>query len=95
MRAKTKTQLFNELKSLNGFNILNHRAVQESENVRELKNALAYYYSKYECLARQTGERKFFLGEIYFTSSKICNSQLLQLNEIAKFMGYDIKTLTW
>jgi hypothetical protein len=95
MKNKTKTQLFNELKALQGFSILNHRAVKESENLRELKNSLAYYHSKYECLGRQSGELKYFLGESYCTSQKICNSQILQLTAIAKFMGYEIEKLTW
>jgi hypothetical protein len=95
MKAKTKTQLFNELKALQGFNILTNRAVKESQNVRELKNSLAYYYAKYTCLAGQKGERRYFFGEVFFPSDNHCKSQILQLTEISKFMGYEIEKLTW
>lgn len=95
MSTKTKTQLFEELKSFNQFHLLSHRAVKESTNVRELKNCLAYYYAKYTCLVRQSGERKYFLGDVYFSSERMCKSNILQLTEIAKFMGYDINKLTW
>lgn len=95
MRAKTKTELFNELKQFGQFHLLSHRAVKESENVRELKKCLAYYFSKYTCLARQSREVKYFLGEIFYTDEKTCKSNILQLTEIAKFMGYEIDKLTW
>jgi hypothetical protein len=95
MNAKTKTQLFNELKALQGFSIVSHKAVKESENVRELKSSIAYYYSKYTCLASQTGERRYFLGDVFFPRDEHLKSQLIRLNEIAKFMGYEIEKLTW
>lgn len=99
---KTKSQLFQELKSFQGFNILNHKAVQEAENLRELKANLAYYYSMYGSLGRQSGREvngfpgaKFFLGNMYFTTEKACKSHLKQLEAIASFMGYEINKLTW
>ena len=95
MKAKTKTQLFNELKALQGINVLNHKAVKESENIRDLKNSLAYYYAKYTCLKSQSGERKYFLGDVSFASEQFCKSQILQLKEISKYMGYEIEKLTW
>jgi hypothetical protein len=100
---KTKSQLFQELKSFQGFNIMKHKAVQEADNLRELKANLAYYYSKYECLSRQTGDiilgfddkAKFFLGERYFVSNKVCKIHIEKLRAIASFMGYEIEKLTW
>lgn len=99
---KTKAQLFQELKSFQGFNILNHKSVREAENLRELKKNLAYYHSMYECLGRQNGQivngipgGRFFLGNIYFTNQGACKSHLKQLSAIASFMGYEINKLTW
>lgn len=99
---KTKAQLFQELKSFQGFNIMKHKAVLEADNLRELKANLAYYYSKYECLGRQSGRQvngfdgaKFFLGNMYFTTERACKSHLKQLEAIASFMGYEITKLTW
>jgi hypothetical protein len=104
---KTKAQLFQDLQSIQDakfrtINELNHKAVQEAETLRELKQNLAYYHSMYECLGRQTGRQvngfegaKFFLGEMYFTSEKACKSNLIKLTAIAQFMGYELNKLTW
>ncbi len=105
---KTKNELFKELKALQNvspfapFTGLKHKAVDEAETLHELKQSLAFYYDKYDCLSRQQGRQvngfegaKFFLGEMYFTSEKACKGNLLQLRAIAFFMGYEIEKLTW
>lgn len=104
---KTKNELFQELKSLQNakfgeFYLINHKAIQEAETLRELKQNLAFYYDKYECLSRQEGRQvngfegaKFFLGEMYFNSNKDCKNHLIRLTAIAQFMGYEIEKLTW
>jgi hypothetical protein len=104
---KTKAQLFQDLKSIQDakfreFNLLNHKAIQEAETLRELKQNLAYFNSMYKCLGAQTGRTingieggKHFLGNVYFTTERACKNHLMQLRAIAEFMGYEIEKLTW
>jgi hypothetical protein len=90
---KPKNQIFQELKEVkfSPYKFI----LDEAENLRELRSALAYNYSKYTCFERQSSERKMFLGEVYFPSEETIKRRLYVLEILAEQFGYNLERLTW
>lgn len=92
----TKKQLF-EMYTASPlmFGSLGAKILGESANARELKGNLAYYLEKYECLASQRSERKYFHGKAYLTTQDSALRLVTTLRAIIAFMEWDVNKMSY
>ena len=97
----TKKQLF-EMFSASPlmFGSLGAKILNESDNARELKANLSYYLDKYECLAGQSSERKYYLGNVSFIPQENAKRMADNVKAIVSFMQWDddktfINSMQW
>lgn len=97
----TKKQLF-EMYTASPlmFGSLGAKILSECENTRELKANLAYYLDKYECLASQSSERKYFHGKAYLMTQESAKRVVNTIKSIIAFMQWEddklfINSMQW
>jgi hypothetical protein len=92
----TKKQLF-EMYTASPlmFGSMGAHILGESANARELKANLAYYLDKYECLASQSSEKKYFLGKMYLTTQDSAKRVVSNVRMIISFMQWDADKITY
>jgi hypothetical protein len=71
------------------FGSLGAKILGECENARELKANLDYYLEKYECLASQSSERKYFHGKLYLTTQESARRLVNNIKSIISFMQWE------
>ena len=77
------------------FGSLGAKILGESANARELKSNLAYYLEKYECLASQSSDRKYFHGKMYLTTQDSALRLVTTIRAIITFMEWEYNKISY
>lgn len=81
----TKTQLYANLKASN---YIEHLIISDCSSLGEIKSNLVHYANKHNCLLRQKGTVKYYLGSPYYREDS--DRWLDAVNSIASKLGYVI-----